>query len=546
MKKQLSTAMAAAMAFGTVVPAFANDSLVTGLAELQSTTVLDARKASGYGEVDTETRINLYDFNGATAANTASHTLKKGYENVKVLDVEKHEDNAAFDKITFIDVAKNQSTTDATIMHNERARLAATEALIESHVQAGWTKQEQTRLMSRHTLPGFAWSEKIITLTKGTQQKVVTIQYSDFLGEMVLPEEDKLATLVDTLVEGLTSVNAYFNGQIVRVNNTIDQINGVTTSSSIRISFNDLVSDWSGAEGTHMRQLTSDEQRQVYYTLNALKYRFEQNSELIDFKIHENGKNSIVVEVFKVDSRGLINYNTPIITLTLDDLDDMVKSLVLDMPNLDDTDYGHMNWAKDFIFDAMLNGYIDNSETFRPQDEITRAEFAKIVCTVFGLDTSDESVKNMNVPFNDVVESNWHYKYIAALYNATNIPGTIINGYEDGSFKPSGQITRQEAAKMIAAIYDLQVKALNTTGVNAVPYAMDGVVEKIVVVNGQTIHVDTVTNFKDDKDIAVWADESISALAKEKVIEGYEDGTFKPQNTITRAEAIVMLLRADK
>ena len=75
--------------------------------------------------------------------------------------------------------------------------------------------------------------------------------------------------------------------------------------------------------------------------------------------------------------------------------------------------------------------------------------------------------------------------------------------------------------------------------------ATAGVVEGTIKVNGTTYNIDTVTKFKDDKEIATWADASVLNLVNNDVIKGYEDNTFKPGNTITRQEALAMLVRTN-
>ena len=110
----------------------------------------------------------------------------------------------------------------------------------------------------------------------------------------------------------------------------------------------------------------------------------------------------------------------------------------------------------------------------------------------------------------------WYNKEIAAAVEAG-----YIEGYEDGTFRPNQPISRQEAAKIIAKLHNKNVD---------------------VEIEGE----DTKTNFKDDADIAIWADESVDALTKAGVITGYEDNTFKPAGNIKRVEAVVMMTRAVK
>lgn len=188
---------------------------------------------------------------------------------------------------------------------------------------------------------------------------------------------------------------------------------------------------------------------------------------------------------------------------------------------------GH--WAQTEIKNAMLDKWIDASSTFRPQDSITRAEFVKIVNRAFNIPTSDV-MPRMSVYFEDVNTMSWYYKDVVAAVNYGYINGyetTTTTTGEDGipvtttvkEFRPDQPITRQEAAKIIAAV----LKA--------------GIDEK----------KDIITSFADDSDIAAWADQSVQFLKDNNISNGYiEDGktVFKPLNKITRAEAVVMMGRA--
>lgn len=164
---------------------------------------------------------------------------------------------------------------------------------------------------------------------------------------------------------------------------------------------------------------------------------------------------------------------------------------------------GH--WAKkqilDFISKGYVNGYEDN--TFRPENSITRAEFVKLVNKVFKF--TEAGSEN----FSDVNSGQWYYNEICI-----GVKAGYINGYEDGTFRPENPITREEACKTIA-------KVMNLKG------------------DGNLGFVDT------DK-ISEWAKEYVDALSDNKIINGYEDNTFRPSNNITRAETVTTLSRVEK
>ena len=87
----------------------------------------------------------------------------------------------------------------------------------------------------------------------------------------------------------------------------------------------------------------------------------------------------------------------------------------------------------------------------------------------------------------------------------------VIDGYEDGSFHPDGKITRAEFAAIIARVFDISSSANHS-----------------IVLNDIDSH---------------WAKGVIEKLASAGVIAGYEDGTFKPDQTISREEMVVILSR---
>src|SRR5665647_1270425 len=118
-------------------------------------------------------------------------------------------------------------------------------------------------------------------------------------------------------------------------------------------------------------------------------------------------------------------------------------------------------------------------------------------------------VRAAESPFTDIV-GHWGEEYINNTYNRG-----IIEGYPDGTFKPDGNITRAEMAVMV-------IKAMGLDSV-----------EKPNL------------EFTDAKDIPSWAAGYIKTAVDKGIIKGYpEDGTFKPEDKITRAEISIMVVKA--
>ncbi|MGE7916289.1 S-layer homology domain-containing protein [Lysinibacillus xylanilyticus] len=93
-----------------------------------------------------------------------------------------------------------------------------------------------------------------------------------------------------------------------------------------------------------------------------------------------------------------------------------------------------------------ISGYAD--KTFRPNQNVTRGQAAKMLATVLNLD-----LKNVQDPyFKDVPQSSEYYKYVAALQNAG-----IMSGYSNGTFMPNEVITRGQLAKILVLGFKFEV-----------------------------------------------------------------------------------------
>ncbi|MDW5299933.1 MAG: S-layer homology domain-containing protein [Sedimentibacter sp.] len=146
-----------------------------------------------------------------------------------------------------------------------------------------------------------------------------------------------------------------------------------------------------------------------------------------------------------------------------------------------------------------IQGYPDN--TVRPEGLVTREEVAAVFYRL--LESNYRmSILTENEDFPDVNFDRWSTKHIATLSN-----GNIIEGYPDGSFKPENPITRAELAT-IASKFDKLSAYLNNSFSD-----IDG-------------H---------------WAIEYINSAAAKGWVEGYPDGTFKPDQYITRAEFVTLV-----
>ena len=190
---------------------------------------------------------------------------------------------------------------------------------------------------------------------------------------------------------------------------------------------------------------------------------------------------------------------------------------------------GH--WAEDTIVDSMIAGIVDNTAKFNPEQEITRAQFAKMVCEANNIEPIKYNQDNKEKfdKFTDVSVTEWYAGYVAAIYETG-----LMKGDGNGTFRPEDKISRQEVAVVLAT--------LENNGVSVEEVTTD--------VNGNRVHKDTKTNFVDDSEIAIWADESVEHLRNKGFAKGYavSGGKFeyRPVNNMSRAEALTMITRVSK
>ena len=162
---------------------------------------------------------------------------------------------------------------------------------------------------------------------------------------------------------------------------------------------------------------------------------------------------------------------------------------------------GH--WAegniKQLVALGAISGYPD--KTFKPDNNITRAEFASILVKAFALEA------HSGEGFADTV-GHWAEEAIStAVYHG------IVKGYGDNRFGPDDYITREQMAVMIVNV------------------------AKLTPVSQELA-------FEDQNSISAWARGSLATAVKNGIINGYPDGTVRPRANATRAEAVTVVVKA--
>ena len=166
------------------------------------------------------------------------------------------------------------------------------------------------------------------------------------------------------------------------------------------------------------------------------------------------------------------------------------------------SDCGEDHWGYPYIAamkeSGIIAGYPDGS--FRPEQTVSREEFVKMAVTASGL-----YQQGLKCDFSDAEEGAWYDSYIASAYRAG-----IVTGMTENTFGIGTDITREDVAVIVYRILK-ESEGAETA--------------------------ETAGDFADFEEISEYARESVSALAEKKILNGYEDGTFRPKAYLTRAEA---------
>ena len=178
-------------------------------------------------------------------------------------------------------------------------------------------------------------------------------------------------------------------------------------------------------------------------------------------------------------------------------------------------------------------------------------------------DTNEES--DIEDLFGDIGKYTWAHEAIEGLYYAG-----IINGMEEGVFNPAGNVTREQFSKMVVQLFELSTGSTKTDFLDVNPTAwyapyvkaaldagyvqgeskeyfgigvpimrqdMAVILYRALGSQNKAVSID----FTDKDNIAPYAEEAIAELVGLGAINGYEDNSFKPRGTATRAEAAKMI-----
>ena len=167
------------------------------------------------------------------------------------------------------------------------------------------------------------------------------------------------------------------------------------------------------------------------------------------------------------------------------------------------------HWARDYIIKAVETGiFSGTSDTeFGPDQRMTRGMFVTVLGRIEGVNKKAYRGNK----FSDVKDEDYFSSFV--LWAAEN---GIVSGMEDGRFAPDANVTREQMAFMLAKYAEIKGIELRDSG-------------KAVL--------------SDEGEISSWSANSVKALAKAGIMSSGENGNFAPQETVSRADAAVILVK---
>lgn len=171
------------------------------------------------------------------------------------------------------------------------------------------------------------------------------------------------------------------------------------------------------------------------------------------------------------------------------------------------TDLPSSHWAYEAVTALKDLGIVNgvSADSFAPDNNVTRAEFTKMVAVLFGLKATSTESK-----FADCGADDWFTPYVLAAAEAG-----YVNGVDDTHFAPDAQITRQDICTILGRVLDANEAAAEA-------------------------------GFTDADQIQDYAVQYVKSFVALGVVNGYEDGTFRPEVSATRAEAAKILFGITK
>lgn len=189
---------------------------------------------------------------------------------------------------------------------------------------------------------------------------------------------------------------------------------------------------------------------------------------------------------------------TPVVMPSVEKAEDKITDTMLKF-----TDVPSEHWAYSDIYHLTVRGIFSGKDEkhFSPDDVITREEIVKLICKAFN------KTGTAKINFVDTDSNAWYAQYISAA-----IENNIINGISENEFGVGQPVTRQDMCVILARTLGTDIS-----------------------------DEDADIAFADAGEVSEYAKTAVAYLSSLSAVNGFEDGTFRPQETCTRAQAAKIL-----
>lgn len=373
-------------------------------------------------------------------------------------------------------------------------------------------------------------SGNILPTTSKEQLKQTIISYQDELNNLLKAIDAKTATSdlkvlnADNRMESPQTLQQELDNNKVAISEAVDRNEAVLGDTEVSI----LVPENALAQTTilSIKELAAEQEQPANIKLGSSIYEFGPDGTKFDQPVTITLKVAVTGDLdieqlrpawYDQKSRqwiplpAVIDLKTGLVVFQIDhftqfaliELPETNKETRITFADINED----MAWAQDAIETLAGKGIIKGTgpELFEPQRPISRAEFVTLATAALNLKTEEYR----NGLFNDVDASDWYAASVATAHQ-----NGIISGYPDGSFQPDHSISRNE----IASIF----------------YRIEG---------GTGNTDDIELTYHDLSDIPAWTLNGVRFAYKQGLMSGYENGTFRGQNQLTRAEAAVVIYK---
>ena len=397
--------------------------------------------------------------------------------------------------------ATSGEMTDQTFTYDEAKNLTKNAFAKTGYTFTGWEDDNDNTYKDKQEVVNLtAVQGGVVTLTAQWTADPIAVDISQYVYKQYVQKYNRKDTTTFNFtaeVYPAAMISSASSPVAVFANPLIDTVKGKVKIDSSKngevkqVTFEKTDKLSAGQYYVYITENTENKGTNSYIT-------YDNSGYVLNIRVFDNGKTGLDVKLLGINKVGENGQMKTTDDTTVTFVNTYTRA---SRPSTSSTSKPTLNTGDHY---AYVMGYPDG--TVRPNGSITRAEVSTILFRLLS-DKTREEYFTTESSFTDVKAGAWYNNSVATLEKA----GVIVDTAKGGAFRPDEAITRAELAAMLAQFSDAKpVKGVKFSDVSA----------------------------------EHWAYEAIAIAAKMGWIEGYPDGTFRPDATITRAEMMTLVNRA--